>query len=214
MNDILKAIQKHEIKKLDNSIRGSEAFERRVEKETRKTKELLVSGDTSNAFDTKVMTAQNLCELYHIMVEDYTKRPNFTDFSKISRQAIAYWTRVYQASQQTKLTPGQYLQAQFEWFHDRFRTTPDVRQLATPAAIQRAEEHSGSFRRVVAGSIETDIPLSAVFKRCDKQVRDMCRAQQITREDFYRDFVLTGVMAMPLSFLTADPVYGRVCSGD
>ncbi len=214
MNDILKAINDHNLKKIDRSIRGSEAYEKRVENETKKTKQILSSGELSDEFDTATITANQVCELYHTMVFDYTQKPNFIDFSKISKQAIAYWTRVYQASQKAKLTPRQYLHAQFEWFHNAFRKVPEVKQLATQAALERASEYSGSNKRIVASSIEVTVPLSAVFKRCDKQVRDICRAQQITREEFYRDFVLTGVMAMPLSFLTADPVYGRVISGD
>lgn len=211
MNDILKAIHDHELRKVNNSIRGSEAFEKRVDKETKKTKELLSSGDISDEFDTNTITAQQMCELYHTMVSDYTQKPNYTDFSKISRQAIAYWARVYEASKKAKLTPRQYLQAQFAWFHEAFRKVPDVRQLATEEALKRAEEFSGSTRRIVASSIETKVPMSAVFKRCDKQVRDMCRAQKLTREEFYREFVVTGIIPLPLSFLTADPVYRSVC---
>ncbi len=211
MNDILKAIKEHELKKINNSIRGSEAFEKRVDKETKKTKELLSSGDISDEFDTNTITAQQMCELYHMMVSDYTQKSNYIDFSKISRQAIAYWARVYEASKTAKLTPRQYLQAQFEWFHEAFRKVPDVKQLATEAALERAAGFSGNTRRIIASSVETKVPMSDVFKRCDKQVRDMCRAQKITREEFYREFVVTGIVPLPLSFLTADPVYRRVC---
>ncbi len=205
--DILDAIKRIKLNKLDRSIRASEANEERVHKATQVVKRMLTNGELTDEFDVRTVTAQQMCQLYYTMVSDYTSQANYTDFNKISKQAIAFWARVVQACEETSLSPRLYLQAQFEWFHNAFRKVPETKQLITDTALERAKEFKGKEKKLVASSVCANIPKSDIFKRCDKQVRAMCKAQGMSRVEFYKEFVLTGEVPLPVSFLLVDPAY-------
>jgi hypothetical protein len=212
--DIVETIYEQKLQRTQRSVRGSEAFEKTVHNNTQLVKRQLDGGEESTDLDVRTVTAQQMAALYYGMVAEYNHKSCFTDFSKINKKAIAFWARVVDACKETSMTPNEYMKAQFVWFHKTFKTTPTPIQLSTKAAIERAREFTGTRqKRVVASAKDANVEIADVFRRCEKQVRDMCRAQKMTREQFYAELVLTGEFSLPLSFLEADPVYRRVTGG-
>ncbi len=213
--DILETIYEHKLQRTQRSIRGSEAFETTVHNNTQQIKQQLGGEEENTDLDVRTVSAQQMAALYHQMVAEYRGKPCFTDFSKINKRAISFWTRVVAACKAADMTPNEYLRAQFVWFHKAFGKVPEPIQLTTEAATERARQFTGTRqKRVVASSKDANVDIADVFRWCEKQVRDICRAQGMTREQFYKELVLTGEISLPLSFLEADPVYRRVANED
>jgi hypothetical protein len=101
-----------------------------------------------------------------------------------------------------------FVRAQFTWFHDKFRKAPTPVQLTTDEAVVRAASVAPQAVRTVV--VEDKIPISDLFKRCEKQMADLMRAQNMSREDVYRKLVLPGLAVFPEQFLNADPTWKRV----
>jgi hypothetical protein len=208
--DIIDRITDYKLNTLRNSIRGTEAFEKAVSNAAAKLKHK--ADDLGSELDIRTVSAQDMCECYYTMLSDYRQKHNFTNYKKINRSAVAFWFRVVEACQKADLPPKDYLQAQFSYFHTTFGTAPTLPQLITENALERAKSVVKLKTKIVASSIASNITLPEVFKECDKQVRNICRAQKMTREEFYSKLVLTGEYPLPVSFLKADPVYNKVAN--
>ncbi len=205
-NNILEVIDKHNLDKIEKQLKGSERFSSTVANNISKVREKLGTLKTGE-LDVRTVTAQDVCRLYHTMKCDYYSQHCYIDFNHINKSAIVFWSRVVGVCKDLDMTPDTYLKAQFTYFHQTFGTVPDVQQLITDKALERAKTVKGFTGRVAASAIQSSVPLPALFKSCDKQVRDICRAQKLTRKEFYQKLVLTGEFPMPVSFLEADPIY-------
>ena len=210
--NILAEIHKHTLTKIQKQIRGSEAHETAVNNKATRVKRLLV-GEVGTEIDVRTMSAQDMCAMYHDMLSDYRQQSNFVDYAKINKSAIAFWSRVVDICQKQGFTPKAYLQAQFSYFHTTFGTAPLLPQLITEKATERAKAEVKIKGRVVASAVASDFSLSDMFRECDKQVRNICRAQNMTREEFYQKLVVTGEYPLPVAFLNVDPVYQKVANG-
>lgn len=194
-------------KRLANAIRSvsvSESNEQLIHNKSNAVKEKL--GHTCK-LDEEKLYIQQLSYHFYSMQASYSGKP-LRAVTKESKKRQDYWGRVQDACKKSGVPPDRYIKAQFQFFHHAFGTTPKLCNLATEAAIDRARSYEGKTEgSVVSSAIEATVDLGSLFSRCDKQVRDVCRNRNITREDYYRTFVVTKLIPMPQQFLNADPVY-------
>lgn len=206
---MVEVLRRKRLNSVRRSVSSSEARENIIHNKASITKDLI---GANNGINEDVQIESRLSYLYYSMKSKYDNRSLHslvvqTDKSK------AYWERVGVACKQSEVDPDRYMKAQFSYFHKTFGTTPELSQLATEAAIQRARDFTGQTKgNVVGNNVPANVSLGAVFARCEKQLREMCRAQSCNREEFYRRFVCTGVFTFPEEFLKRDPTYLEVAS--
>lgn len=189
------------------SVSAGEARENVIHNKATIAKDLIGS---NNGINEDTQLESRLSYLYYSMKAKYDNK-SLHSLVVQSDKSKAFWQRVSVACKQSEVDPDRYMKAQFAYFHKTFGTTPDLSQLATDAAIQRARDFTGQTEgNVVGNNIPANVSLGAVFARCEKQLREMCRAQQCNREEFYRRFVCTGVFTFPEEFLKRDPTYLEV----
>lgn len=189
------------------SITASENNEQYLHNKAETTRELI--GNTGEIDEDAHYTRQ-LAFHYYEMKARYYGKSTVTRVTH-SKKSENFWKRVQLACKTSGVTPERYMKAQFDFFNVAFGTVPKINQLITEAAIERAREFAGKTEgRVVSNAIEAKVDLGAVFKRCEQQIRDICRAQKLTRKEYYQHFVLTKLISMPKQFLDADPVYQEV----
>lgn len=189
------------------SIAMSESSDIQLHNKAEAAKEQL--GNTSGIEEQTAYIAQ-LSHHYYDMQAKYSNKRVVTR-PKESKKRTQFWSRVQEACKVSEVSPERYMKAQFDYFHVAFGTTPKMANLATDAAIERAKAYDGKTSgKIVGNAIEAGVSLGSVFARCEKQVRDIMRAQRVTREEYYQRFVLTRLIAMPQEFLNADPVYRKV----
>lgn len=189
------------------SIAMSEASDIQLHNKAEAAKEQL--GNTTGISEQTTYIAQ-LSHHYYEMQAKYVNKRVVTR-PKESKKRTQFWSRVQEACKASGVSPERYMKAQFEYFHIAFGTTPKMCNLSTDAAVERARAYEGKTTgKIVGNAIEAGVSLGSVFARCEKQVRDIMRAQKVTREEYYQRFVLTHLIAMPLEFLQADPVYRKV----
>jgi len=189
------------------SVNASELRENAVHNKANITKDLI---GANNGIDEDTQLESRLSYLYYSMKSKYDNK-SLQSLVVHSDKSKAFWQRVAAVCKQSEVDPDRFMKAQFSYFHKTFGTTPDLPQLTTEAAIQRARDFTGQTKgNVVGNNIPADVSLGAVFARCEKQLREMCRAQKCNREEFYRRFVCTGVFTFPNEFLMRDPTYLEV----
>lgn len=189
------------------SITASERNESYIHNKATTAKEIL--GNTG-VLDVDAHFTRQLAHHYYDMRARYRGKVALTR-PKTSVKSVAFWAKIQTACKQAGVTPERYMKAQFDFFHVAFGTVPKLSQLGTEAAIVRASEFEGKTTgKVVGNAIEAKVDLGAIFQRCEKQIRDICRAQKMTRKEYYQHFVLTKLISMPTQFLAADPTYREV----
>jgi hypothetical protein len=185
----------------------SEAAERQLQAKAEAVKEHL--GNTGGVKPEIQLVEQLAFYYYHMRAQYARKRVTTKATESLRRQE--FWGRVSVCCKAAGVSPERYMKAQFSYFHTAFGTTPKLSQLATKAATERAKLYGGKTSgNVVSNAIETKVELGAIFARCEQQIRDICRHQKISREEYYRKFVLSGLVNMPKEFLNADPTYQQV----
>lgn len=210
-SNVLDLIKKTELSRIHRQIAFIDAKQTSVSNKTAKVKALLNSEDLQK--DLRLMTAQDLCAMYYNMLGEYRQKAVYTDFSNINKKSIAFWSRVITLCEKLEIHPKDFLQAQFSYFHITFGKAPELSNLLTEKAAERARQAVQLKGRIVATAIDADISKSDIFQQCDRQVRDICRAQKMSRTQFYAQYVLTGIVKLPLYFLNNDPEYQRLIDG-
>lgn len=206
---ILDAIEQQRAQATSRSADYSELREKATSLQAQAVKQML-SGETTG---TGVhATEMALASTYYRMLEEYTGKPNYA-MAKWSDKSSAFWRRVAQAQEKSGAEPEEYLRAQFKWFDKAFGKAPDMVQLTTELAIQRAADYivsdTQNTRRVV-GAQPLKVPFADLMRQCEKQVLEICRANKMDRVTFYRTLVKTGIIPLPKQFLDADPVWKTV----
>ncbi len=212
MTDIISALQAQRIQRLDRSERYTELREEATRARGEDVKALLTGRTPS---DLKLpSTAAALRKHYYDMLSVY-QGGSFAFAKALTKRGVALWMRVLQAQQESGVDPEQFIRAQFVWFHKAFGKAPTVEQLTTEAATQRAIEVGGTVKsNVVSNNIPAKLGIAEIFRQSEKMVQEIMRAQGcVSREAFYRDYILTGVFCLPKQFLKADPAYLRVVNG-
>lgn len=196
-------LTKHRLNQIKKSITSSESNEAYIHNRSVATKALL-SQDLPVV--TTTHTGADLSAIFYSMLDKYTGKQRFAHVTTTPK-SVAMWGRVAAACAASGVPPHTYMKSQFDYFHRLFGTTPKLTQLATENAIVRAQVFSGSDAAIVGNGIEHKISIGTLFSHCEKQIQDVCKAHKLTREEFYRKFVLTKLLSLPTSFLEADPVY-------
>jgi hypothetical protein len=211
MSDIRSVLEQRSLRKLKKSIQFSEQREAAIAHHSQVAKAVLKGERLPSSL---TFEAQALRTLYYSMLKDYAGEM-FAVPTLPTKRAEALWKRVGEACKKSGCSPKKFMRAQFAWFDKVFGRAPQLIQLTTDAAVQRALEFSGNAdRRIVGNNINAKVSLADVFRQSEKLLRDMMRAQGCkTREEFYERFVLTELFVFPKEFLKADPAYRRVVDG-
>lgn len=208
--DIIAAVQAQRLATLNRSITATENHERRVSNLAIQTS-VLLNGDA--ALHTENLEEYCARTAYYRMLEEYTRKPyHGLTGQAFTPKGLSLWKRVTTALKASGVDLDTFLRAQFTWFHEKFRTAPTPVQLTTDAAVVRAA--SVTPAQVRTSNIEAKIPIGDLFRRCEKQMADLMRAQKLSREEVYRNLVLTGLAVFPEKFLNADPTWKKVKSNE
>jgi len=205
--DILSVVRAQKLASLNRSIAGSENHEKRVAGLAAKTTALLTGGVIGGHTDN--LEEYMMRDTYYHILEEYNRKPNFSPHDAFTPRGLALWKRATAALKSSGVDRETFVRAQFTWFHDKFRTAPTPVQLTTNEAVVRAASVKPQ-QGVRTNNIEAKIPIGDLFKRCEKQMADLMRAQNMSREDVYRKLVLSGLAVFPEKFLNADPVWRKV----
>lgn len=213
-DSILTMVQERRASSLAKSADFSERRERATATKASMVKTMLLEGTEGG---NSLAAELNMRNRYYLMLEQFTGQMNFA-VPTWTKRSESFWKRVVQAQEASGVTSEVFLKAQFHWFNKSFGKPPELKQLTTPASIARAQEFAqdtnvNKDRRVVANAQKANIPLADLMRQAEQQVRTMSRAQNMTREEFYRNLVVTGYVQLPQEFLKADPVYQRVKNG-
>jgi hypothetical protein len=202
---ILDEIYKQQLNKEKKSLQGRENYEKRVHNHAEQVK----YKDQNMNPDVPVSVVA-LRNKYYQYLENYTRRRHMFNI-RMNKRSRALWIRVEKAQAESGKTQDEFLKAQFEWFHKKLGTYPKVEQLATQNAVERTKSSSGDTS---VKEVSNDIPHNAskveILKQSEKLLQKMMKAQKCSREEFYKNFVLTGLYTFPEEFLNADPVWKKV----
>ena len=203
---IMEALRARELQTIKRSVAGSEHFEKRVQNHADYVRGM-ISGNNPNAgVPVEVVNIRNM---YIKMRETYFQKKEHAP-TKMTKQGVVLWTRVEAARRRSGASQERFLVAQFTWFQKAFGRPPEPLQLTTDTAVERALAYTGEGHRAVSKGLEHKSSKADTFRQNEKLLQQMMAAQGCTREQFYRDFVITGIYSFSPEFLKADPVYRRV----
>lgn len=190
-----------QLKQVKASIRGSENNQRNLSNEAARI--------AKNMRDDSFSTGEALRASYYRLLRIY----NHEDVVAMPTKKIAtIWNKaILKAYLESEApTVDHYMKAQFQWFHAVFRKCPEIKNLATKAAIERANlyvpETSNITTAVVA--FKKDVP--TLMRNAEKQMTALREARSLTREEVYKQLVIPGLFRFPQEYLDADPVYKRI----
>ncbi len=207
---MMETLRRRRVTTAARSMAMSESNEQQLHNKAEAAKEQL--GNLTGIDEDANYVAQLSHHYYEMKARYHNKRVTTTVVQSAKRDK--FWTRVQVCCKTAEVTPERYMKAQFTYFHTAFGTTPKITQLATEAAVDRAQAFEGKTTgKVVGNAIEVKADLGALFGRCEKQIREVCRKQKMDRATYYRTFVLTGLLPMAKEFLRRDPVYQEVANG-
>ncbi len=208
--DIVSVVRAQKLATLNRSIAGTENHEKRVQGTALRTQAVLTGAVPG--IHAEHMEEYVLRDTYMRVLEEYTRKPNPAYYGQaFTPRGLALWKRVVKAWKAANVDKDTFIRAQFTWFHDKFRRHPEPVQLTTDEAVLRAA--SVAPQQVRTNNIEAEISVGDLFKRCEKQMNDLMRAQKMSREEVYRKLVCSGLVIFPEKFLNADPTWRKVKSG-
>ena len=207
MSDIVEILRKHKLRKEARSEAFKKAQKNSIDSKMSTTKYVISGKDPNSSLPPEIVY---LREKYYNMLRTY--KGDGVSFSKeMNKRSVALWTRVERARKMSGCDPDRYLKAQFDWFDRTFGKAPTLEQLSTDTAIERAAEFAGPTEgKVLSNSRKAPVDKADVFRESERTLQKMLAAQNCTREEFYRKFILTGLFALPREFLKADPTYQRL----
>lgn len=209
MVDILEALKQARLRSVKASISFSETRDKHLHQQAEYVKATVLTQDTEAKERNDVTEAANL---YYEMLDFYFAKHTFRMPKLMNDKSIRLWTRVVDAAREVNMPIKDYLKAQFVFFHKAFGKPPDLPQLATPKAKERAKEAVLGSTRVVGNNIEIKKDIAGLLRSAEQRMQELCRTHKLSREDVYRKFVLTGLFFFPKEYLDADPIYKKVCS--
>jgi hypothetical protein len=205
-SSITEQLKHIKLKNIERSIKASEQNEISIREKSRLIKPIL---GTHNPVETLEIKAYQLSVLYYEMKARYDGKATFTKVAT-SDKSKDLWRRVAVACDKAGAEPRMFMKAQYDFFHTAFGTIPKLNQLATEGATTRAQLYAGNDKSIVGNAMEHKISVGSLFSYCEKQIQDICKAQNCNREEFYQRFVLTRLLSFPKQFLESDPVYRKL----
>lgn len=208
--DIASVVRAQRLASLKRSISSTEHHEQRVANAATRVQVMLTGG--AAGVPAEHLEEYLMRDCYHRMMDEYTRKPQHgVAPPEFTPRSLAAWRRVVKACKESGVDRDTFMQAQFTWFHEKFRTSPTLPQLTTDAAVIRAA--SVVPKQVRTNNIEAEISVGDLFKRCEKQMADLMRAQKLSREEVYTNLVKPGLVMFPEKFLNADPTWRRLKNG-
>lgn len=208
--DIVSVVREQRLSALKRSISASEMHEKRVSNTA--TRVQIMLSDGTAGVDAACLEEYLMRDTYARVLEEYTRKPQPAySGQEFTPRGLSLWRRVVAAWKSTGVDRDTFVRAQFTWFHDKFRKSPTPVQLTTNEAVLRAA--SVAPQKVRTNNIEAEISTGDLFKRCEKQMADLMRAQKLSREEVYLRLVIPGLAMFPEKFLNADPTWRKVKAG-
>jgi len=208
--DVMSLLRERKLASLKRSIASSENHEKRVSQNANRAKAVI--NNTSPYAGSEHFEEYILRDKYMRALEDYQRKPVHAYVGQpFTPKGLALWKRVAKAWRESGVDADVFIQAQFTYFHNVFRKAPTAQQLTTEGAVLRAI--SVRPEKVSTNDIPAQIDLGELFKRCEKQMTEIMRAQKLTREEVYRNLVLNRLVMFPEVYLNADPIWKKVKNG-
>lgn len=202
--DVISTLRQRKLTALNRSFAQSERYDRELHQRAERAT-AVINGTNPHAGKPH-FEAYTLRDIYNRELETYTRQKVFT--TEMNARALSLWQRVAKAWAASGVDMETFVKAQFTYFHNVFRTHPTAVQLTTDGAVVRAA--SVKPEKVMTNNIPANIDLGELFKRCEKQMAEIMRAQKLTREEVYRKLVLTRLVAFPAAYLNADPAWRKI----
>jgi len=203
--NIIEHLKKKKLTSVKRSIASSDANEQYLHAKAQIVKNKLNKAIQEPAEDVLITLLANY---YYVSKANYTSSNVHTRVDMSARRK-AFWVRVASCCKKSGVTPEVFIKAQFAFFHKAFGTIPKLPNLATEAAVDRARAFVGNTLLIKGSTKQANLDLSALFSRTDLQIRSICKAQGMSRLDFYKNLVITGELCLPKEYLSADPVYKK-----
>ncbi len=150
--------------------------------------------------------------LYYSMMDSYYQRTSFPFTPPPSRKGLTMWSKVAEYKRMAGVSAEVYIKAQFAWCDKCFGSPPTFAHLMTENAVNRALQFSGLPGRVVTSAVPMQSEKAELLKQTDAQIRAICKAQSMTKAEFYREIVIPGLMILPHAYTSIDPEYLAACA--
>jgi hypothetical protein len=213
--NILEALKKRRLKAVKSSITYGETRDAIVSEKAKAVKVTLA--DLHGTEVPKDAEEIRISGFYYRMVDEYFAKPVIRMPTTMTKRGLALWRRVVISCKASGVDPELYMRAQFDYFNKHFGRPPEVFQLATENAQERAIQFAAggqTSKKIVGNDIRHKGDLASIMRIAEKQMQDVCRAQSLTREEVYKNLVIPGLLLFPKEYLEADPVYKRISSED
>lgn len=201
---ILDEIRKRKLASLSSSINYSEHYEKAVSRKAAFVKTRLA--DPEHEVDE-----HTLYGIYLGMLGDYSggRRRNLPTL--LNKRGEAVWKRALARFQEAGVDAHVFMKAQFVFFSKAFGMAPEPKHFTTEKAVERAQAFDpATFQsRVVASALVHKSEVADVLQWADKQLREICRVQKMTRAEVYEKLIIPGIYTLPEVFLKADPEYRK-----
>lgn len=203
--ELLEKIHKYRLNKLNASLRYKEHLEDAVSRKANYAKKVL-------ADPTGEVNEHSLYSMYQTMMSEYFGGTRKNLPTVLNKRGEAVWKRALARCEESGVEPRLFMKAQFVFFSKVFGMPPEPKHFTTEKAVDRAKAFDPTQHKskVVASSLVHKSELTDVFQWADKQLRDICRAQNMSRAEVYEKLIIPGVYVLPKAFLDADPEYKAV----
>lgn len=189
------------------SERGREMYIKSVQQRAEDVKQRKLSGETSG--ENRLPEVQ-MRTLYFSFVEKYHQKRRVPIPAAMNNRSKAVWKRVVTVQARSKVSPEQFIKAQFAYFDKHFGCAPKIFQLTTEAAIERADNFGNTKATAVSGGVAYKLDKVEHFRVAEQTLLKVQRAQGLSREEVYRNLVIPGHLFIAPDFLKIDPVYSKV----
>ena len=204
---VLEEIRRLNEAKEKRSERGRELYARGVRQLAESVKQKKLSGEKS---DENRLPEVQMRTLYFSAVEKYYQTRKVTIPAAMNNRSKALWKRVVTVQARSRVSPEQFMKAQFAYFDKHFGCAPKIFQLTTEAAIERADNFGNTKTSAVSGGVEYKLNKADNFRVAEQTLLKVQRAQGLSREEVYRNLVIPGHLFIAPEFLKIDPVYSKV----
>jgi len=201
---IVEAVKAKRLATVKKQIVGAENFENSIKKQA-VLAEIVLHGE-----DDDLAEARKAQRIYYEYLNKYTHKKHIPPSSLDTPRAVTFWKSVAATIAQSQVQTEEFMSAQFSWFDKNFGTSPQLKNLRTEAAIIRAQEAANiAPKKVVAKYTAAVGNFADTMRMADQMLRNICKAQKMTRQEAYCKLVIPGLLSLPESFLKADPEYAK-----
>jgi hypothetical protein len=203
--DLAKVVNQKKIKQLERSDKYTTYFQNKA----------ICLGEnikTAQRLNVSQPEVDLRTEYYHSIDRYYHKNKSQYHITVLTEKSVQFWRKVNENREKAGVDAHTYIKAQFAWFHQHFGCVPSLPSLLTENAVKRAVEFVASKNRsnIVSSVIDHKSELADVLRSTDEMIRRIMKAHNLTKEDFYKNLVLTGEFSVSKIYLDSDPVYKKV----